>query len=131
MTSAAASKLHAPILRRVAYAVATAGLVAAIAHELSRPGTAGWQIAVFAIAPDLGLLAGAAPGLARGQMHPRGVTAYNALHRFWGPAALVGAAALAVLSPAFLVGGLAWAAHISFDRMVGYGLRSGDGFQRR
>jgi hypothetical protein len=131
MTSAAASKLHLTIVRRVAYAAATVALVAAIAHELAQPGTAGWQVAVFAIAPDLGLLAGAAPGLARGQMHPRGVTAYNALHRLWGPAALVAAAGIGVLPPAFLAGGLAWAAHVTFDRAVGYGLRNRDGFQRR
>jgi hypothetical protein len=131
VTTAAASKLHLTTVRRLAYAAATAALIAAIAHELARPGTAGWQVAVFAIAPDLGLLAGASPGLARGQMHPRGVTAYNALHRLWAPAALVAATAAGVLPPAFLAGGLAWAAHITFDRAVGYGLRQRDGFQRR
>lgn len=46
----------------------------------------------FALAPDLAVLYGIAPGLARGQLHPRAVPIYNALHQFWGPLALGGRA---------------------------------------
>ena len=32
-----------------------------------------WQTVAFALAPDLAVLYGIAPGLARGQLHPRAV----------------------------------------------------------
>jgi hypothetical protein len=76
------------------------------------------------------LLLGVGAGLAPGQLHPRAVPAYNAVHRFWGPALLVGASALGVLGPGWLVGGLAWATHVALDRSVGYGQRTRAGFQR-
>lgn len=88
-----------------------------------------WQLVVFAIAPDLTLLAGAGAGLERGQINPRAVPVYNAVHRFWAPGVLA-AVALALMSPAWLAGGLAWIAHIAFDRSLGFGLRSCEGFQR-
>ena len=51
---------------------------------------------------------------------------YNALHRYWGPAAL---ALLSIVLPAgYLVGALAWATHISLDRRVGYRLRTPDDY---
>lgn len=87
-----------------------------------------WQLVIFAIAPDLPLLYGMAPGLARGQIHPRAVPIYNAVHRFWAPGALifVGLAA----GPGWLAAGLAWIAHIAFDRSLGFGIRTAEGFQR-
>ncbi len=88
-----------------------------------------WQLVVFAIAPDLTLIAGAGSGLARGQLHPRAVPLYNAVHRFWAPAVLA-AVSLALVYPAWLAGGLAWIAHIAFDRSLGFGLRTQQGFQR-
>jgi hypothetical protein len=88
-----------------------------------------WQLIVLAIAPDLALLYGAAPGLARGQLHPRAVPLYNAVHRLWAPAFLV-AVAFVLTSPGWLAGGLAWIAHIAFDRSLGFGLRTPEGFQR-
>jgi len=88
-----------------------------------------WQLVVFAIAPDLTLIAGAGSGLARGQLHPRAVPLYNAVHRFWAPAVLA-AVSLALMYPAWLAGGLAWIAHIAFDRSLGFGLRTRQGFQR-
>ncbi|HEX9100250.1 MAG TPA: DUF4260 family protein [Candidatus Dormibacteraeota bacterium] len=91
--------------------------------------TSWWQVVVFAIAPDVTLFFGAGPGLERGQLHPRAVPFYNAVHRFWLPAILV--AVMSVLpSPGWLAGGLAWIAHIAFDRSLGFGLRSPQGFQR-
>jgi len=86
---------------------------------------------VFAIAPDLPLLLGAAPGLARGQIHPRAVPLYNAVHRFWMPLALIAVALALLRSSSWVVAGLAWLAHIAFDRSSGFGLRSPEGFQRK
>ena len=121
--------LH-PALRRTAYAVAAlALLLAAIAVAVSA-GTGWWQLAVFAIAPDVALLAGAGAGLQRGQLHPRAVPLYNALHRFAGPALLAAAALTGLLGAGFLVGALAWAFHVALDRAVGYHLRTRDGFIR-
>jgi len=88
-----------------------------------------WQLVVFAIAPDLSLLVGFGPGLERGQLHPRAVPIYNAVHRFWVPALLI-ALTLLVHSDGWLAGGLAWVAHIAFDRSLGFGLRNAQGFQR-
>lgn len=74
--------------------------------------TTWWQTAVFAIAPDISLLAGRSSGLQRGQLHPRAVPFYNAVHRFWAPIALVVVAALLQQS-AWVAAGLAWIAHIA------------------
>jgi hypothetical protein len=49
-----------------------------------------WPLVVFAILPDLSFLFGMSSGLARGQLHPRAVPIYNALHRYWVPVALIG-----------------------------------------
>jgi hypothetical protein len=114
--------------RRSAFAALTALLlIAAIAGALVL-GSGWWQLCAFAFAPDLALLAGMGAGLAKGQLHPRAVPLYNALHSYWGPALL--ALAAVVLPAGFLVGALAWAFHISLDRTVGYGMRTRDGFQR-
>jgi hypothetical protein len=115
--------------RRVAYAVLLAALAAAVVFEVSKHGHWGAALA-GTLAPDLALLLGAGPGLARGQLHPRAVGSYNAVHRFFGPAALIGAASLGLLGAGWLIGGLAWSLHIALDRVAGYGLRTKDGFQR-
>jgi hypothetical protein len=88
-----------------------------------------WPFAVFAMAPDLTLLAGMSGGLARGQLHPRAVPIYNAVHRYWAPGVLV-VITLLLHTPEWLAAGLAWTAHISFDRSLGFGLRTREGFQR-
>jgi hypothetical protein len=88
-----------------------------------------WQLVVFAMAPDLSLLVGMSSGLERGQLHPRAVPIYNAVHRYWAPAVLVVITYL-LHSPEWLAAGLAWTAHISFDRSLGFGLRTREGFQR-
>jgi hypothetical protein len=124
--------IHHPVprreTRRAAFgALAALFLIAAVARILAHDG-GWWQLAAFAVAPDLALLAGAGAGLARGQLHPRAVRLYNVLHSYGAPA-LLAALALA-LPPGFLVGALAWAFHISLDRAAGYGLRTRDGFQR-
>ncbi len=88
-----------------------------------------WQFFAFGAMPDIALFAGLGAGLAKGQLHPRAVPLYNALHRWMAPAAF--AVTAAVLLPAgFLVGAAAWGLHIAVDRVAGYGLRTPDGFQR-
>jgi hypothetical protein len=114
---------------RPVYALASAAILGALVAALVAFDGGWWQLAAFAVGPDVALLAGIAPGLAKGQLHPRAVPLYNALHRFWGPAALA-ALALVLLPGGYLVGALAWALHVAVDRTLGYGLRTPDGFQR-
>jgi hypothetical protein len=78
-------------------------------------GTSWWLYAVLFLTPDLsfaGYLAG-----------PRlGAVAYNTLHTTLGPALLAGLGLF--LDHSMLLGIAAiWAAHIGFDRMLGYGLK--------
>ena len=106
-------------------AVALAG--ATLATVFTRDAS-GWVALGFAVMPDIALLAGMASGLDKGQLHPRAVPLYNALHSFIGPIALgvIGVA----LGPTWLAAALAWGAHIAVDRAVGYGTRTPEGFQR-
>ena len=115
---------------RLAYATLAGLLLVAIVFEAVKHGTGYWQIAFFGLAPDLALVYGAAPDLAKGQLHPRAVWAYNLLHRYWLPVVLALLAAFGVVSLGYFIGALAWMFHISLDRAVGYGLRTRDGFQR-
>ena len=83
-------------------------------------GTSWWLYAVLFLTPDLsfaGYLAG-----------PRlGAVAYNALHSTLGPALLTGLGLF--LDHSMLLGIAAiWAAHIGFDRMLGYGLKYSSSF---
>ena len=113
---------------RIAYAALTAVLIAALALEVAATDTPWWLVVVFLLGPDIALFLGIGSGLEKGQLHPRAVPLYNALHRYWGPAAL--ALASIVLPEGWLAAALAWALHISVDRTVGYGLRTPEGFQR-
>jgi hypothetical protein len=116
-------------LRRLVYAgLGLVGAGLAIAAVVTQHAS-WWQLVVFSMAPDLSFLAGMSSGLARGQLHPRAVPLYNAVHRYWAPAVLV-VVTLVLHSPEWLAAGLAWTAHISFDRSLGFGLRTKEGFQR-
>jgi hypothetical protein len=111
---------------RTAYAALAAALLAAVAVGAL---DGHWLPALIgALAPDLALALGAGPQMAHGQLHPRAVGVYNALHRFHGPLLVI--AAGAIMGTGLLVGGLAWAFHVALDRSVGYGLRTPEGFQR-
>ena len=107
---------------------AALGGAAALAAAFLLAGADSWQLWTFLVLPDLGLLAGISGGLRPGQLHPRAVPLYNALHVPAGPVLL------ALLSLAlgidWLAGGLAWLAHIAIDRSLGYRLRTKDGFIR-
>ena len=113
---------------RIAYAALTAVLIAALAFEVAATDTPWWLVVVFLLGPDIALFLGIGSGLEKGQLHPRAVPLYNALHRYWGPAAL--ALASIFLPEGWLAAALAWAVHVSVDRTVGYGLRTPEGFQR-
>src|SRR4051794_38035877 len=80
---------------RPAFLVLAALLLGAAVFEAVDHGS-WWAFATGLVAPDLALLLGAGKGLAPGRLHPRAVPVYNAVHRFWGPAALV---VLGVLLP--------------------------------
>jgi hypothetical protein len=115
---------------RAAYATLAASLLASVVYEALERGASDWLIVAFAIGPDLAAFLGFGKGLAKGQLHPRAVRTYNAMHRFIAP---IGLAVLVVcgLAPHVLfAGALAWSFHIALDRTVGYGLRTHDGFQR-
>jgi Domain of unknown function (DUF4260) len=115
--------------RRLFYAPLALALLSFAIAEVVVEDTGLWQLLVFAVLPDVALFLGSDGGLGPGQLHPRAVPLYNALHRFICPALLV-ASAFWVGVP-WLVAGLAWAAHVAFDRALGYGLRDRAGFQRQ
>lgn len=115
---------------RLVYAVLAVALMASTLTLLIGSNTEWWPAVAFALGPDLAVLYGIAPGLARGQLHPRAVPLHNAVHRFWGPLGLIIVVVAAGLPRAWLAAALAWAFHVAFDRAIGLRLRSPDGFQR-
>jgi hypothetical protein len=119
-------------LRRVAYGVGAVVLLVSSIAVFVNVDAGWWVFPVFALGPDLAFLAGIGQmgSLERGQMPARAVPLYNALHRIWGPLVLGLLAAAGLLPPALLVGALVWGFHIFFDRALGYGLRTRDGYQR-
>jgi len=88
----------------------------------------------FLVLPDLTMLIGlrSAGTLKRGQLAPRAVPFYNAMHRAWIQVVLLVTYSLGLVDfPPLFTAGLAWLTHIAIDRAAGYGLRDRDGFQRR
>lgn len=118
--------------RRVAYGAGAVVLLGAAVAVFASVEAGWWVFPVFALGPDLAFLAGLGQmgSLERGQMRARAVPVYNASHRIWGPLLLGLLAAAGLLSPVLLVGALVWGFHVFFDRALGYGLRTRDGFQR-
>jgi hypothetical protein len=95
-------------------------MFAAAAALYGTTGSSWWLFVLLFLVPDLSFgayLAG-----------PRsGAAAYNVLHSYVGPmvlALLATVAGFAALLPFALI----WAAHIGFDRALGYGLKYGSGF---
>jgi hypothetical protein len=115
---------------RLVYGVLTVTLLASILVLVIGSNAEWWAAVAFVLGPDLAVLYGIAPGLARGQLHPRAVPLHNAVHRFWGPLGLIIVVVAAGLPRAWLAAALAWAFHVAFDRAIGLRLRSPDGFQR-
>lgn len=87
---------------------------------LSAEGPVWWAALLIFFAPDLafaGYLAG-----------PRvGAVFYNLVH-LYAFGAGVALAGLLAGQPALVGPGLLWVAHAGFDRMLGYGLKSAEGF---
>ncbi|NIX76093.1 DUF4260 domain-containing protein [Microvirga sp. c23x22] len=86
----------------------------------SYTGLSWWLYAALFLLPDVSFVAyGAGPRL--------GAMIYNILHTMIGPALLIGIG-LFLASPLLLGLAAIWAAHIGFDRMLGYGLKYATGF---
>ena len=84
----------------------------------ARGGHSWMLLAVLFFAPDLSFLAYLAG--------PRvGAMAYNAAHSYVGPAVAAAAALLTGRPPVLAC---IWAAHVGFDRLLGYGLKYPTGF---
>lgn len=121
------------VVRRSAWALAAAVLLAAAVFEAAKHGGATIPLAVLgAIGPDLTFLAGAGQPHGPGKLPPRAVRLYNLAHRPWLPlAAMIGSAFTEQPAAAALFAvGCAWLGHVALDRACGYGLRSIDGSRR-
>jgi hypothetical protein len=86
-------------------------------------------ILVFSIVPHLPVLVGYVQPHARGQLVPRAVPLFNAMHHPVPPLAVLGLAAAGVLSPLWFVSALARLSHIVIDWAMGDGLRTADGYR--
>ena len=84
---------------------------------------------LFGIVPHLPALRGIGQPTARGQLAPRAVPLFNAMHHPAVPLALLGIAATGFLPAVWLVGALAWLSHVVIDWGLGDGLRSADGYR--
>jgi hypothetical protein len=129
MVRAPQSETTRRFARRLGWGIAAAALLAGTVFQVQDHG-GGWLALGFALMPDLGLLAGIDRGLQKGQLAPRAVPIYNALHRLVGPVVLALLVFVGVLPSIWLSAALSWALHVAIDRAVGYGLRGSDGFQR-
>jgi hypothetical protein len=80
-----------------------------------------WGVfAALFLVPDLSML-----GYLAGRRV--GAACYNAAHSYLGPATLAAlGAAMSIHMPLFVA--CIWAAHVGFDRMLGYGLKYGTSF---
>ncbi|MBW8796400.1 MAG: DUF4260 family protein [Streptomyces sp.] len=129
-----ALRTAATVARRTAWLAAALFWTAfAVLEGVNHGWLAGALALLFLLLPDLTFLVALdeAPRMAKGQLPPRAVPYYNAMHRALVPLALLVVYAFAPFAwpPAFaaLCG---WLAHISYDRAFGYGLRTTEGFQR-
>ncbi len=96
-------------------------VVAALTIALyARAGTSWWLFVALWLAPDLSMLG----YLGR---PCRAARIYNAFHSYVGPG-LLGLGAFLLHAHGLLPVALIWANHIGVDRLLGYGLKYGDGF---
>ena len=86
----------------------------------ARTGASWWLFAALWLLPDLSML-----GYLAGPCW--GARVYNALHTYMAPGVLALCALLLGARGALPVA-LIWANHIGVDRLLGYGLKYGDGF---
>lgn len=92
----------------------------AVALYFHRGGSA-LEFALLFLVPDLSLL-----GYLFGSKV--GAFTYNAVHSTIGPIALGAASVFGLVPAAALPVALIWAAHVGFDRTLGYGLKYATGF---
>lgn len=85
----------------------------------ARTGASWWLFAALWFAPDLSMLGYLGGGC-------RGARVYNAFHTYVGPVVLA-VSALLLGAHDVLPVALVWANHIGVDRLLGYGLKYGDG----
>lgn len=105
----------------------------AVLEAVNHGWLAGTLALTFFVLPDLTFLVALdeAPRMAKGQLPPRAVPYYNAMHRALVPLALMALYTVGpVTVPALFAALCGWLAHISYDRAFGYGLRTKEGFQR-
>ena len=95
-----------------------AGVVSAMLY--ARTGASWWLFAVLWLAPDLSML-----GYLKSSCW--GARCYNAAHTYVLPGALA-VSAIVLHARELLPIALIWANHIGVDRLMGYGLKYGDGF---
>jgi hypothetical protein len=88
-------------------------------------------VLLFGIVPHLTVLLGIGQPHGRGQLAPRAVPLFNAMHQPALPLVLLGLGLAGILSTFWLVGALAWLGHIVVDLGLGDGLRTADGWRRR
>jgi uncharacterized protein DUF4260 len=97
-------------------------VVATVAVVLyARSGASWWLFAALWLFPDMSML-----GYLAGPC--QGARVYNAFHSYVAPGALALVALLLPGTHAALPVALIWANHIGVDRLLGYGLKYGDGF---
>jgi hypothetical protein len=97
---------------------ATALIGASIAYAAQ--GGSWGMFALFFLLPDLSML-----GYLAG---PRiGAACYNGAHTYLGPA-LVAGLGMTLVGHGLTLGACIWAAHVGFDRLLGYGLKYGTSF---
>lgn len=97
-----------------------AALLGVAALLYARTGESWWLFAVLFLAPDLSFL-----GYLGGPK--AGAIVYNCAHTLIGPT-MLGVVGLLLANTLLIALALIWAAHIGFDRMLGYGLKYAAGF---
>ena len=88
-----------------------------------------FPLLLFGILPKLPFFIGIGQPTERGQLPPRAVVGWNAMHHPAVPLALLGVAATGLLPIFWTVSALAWLSHVVVDWGLGDGLRSADGFR--
>ncbi|HVU44732.1 MAG TPA: DUF4260 domain-containing protein [Terracidiphilus sp.] len=94
---------------------------AAAAALYARTGASWWLFAVLWLVPDLSMLGYLASPC-------NGARLYNAYHNYFVPIVLALGAVFFQLHGLWLPIALIWINHIGVDRMLGYGLKYGEGF---
>jgi Domain of unknown function (DUF4260) len=97
------------------------GVTAVTALLYARTGVSWWLFIAIWLVPDVSML-----GYLAGPC--RGASIYNAMHTYVGPAALGLCAYLLHANIVALAVAITWANHIGVDRLLGYGLKYGEGF---